>query len=196
MIEQAKIEESLNEFKGHLSTLPAVDVVRCHILSGPSLLLDEPGYLSFRCKIADHLAVHPNEVVMVGSGKLGFSIAPTKLYRHFCDESDIDVAIVSSALFERVWKSVYEYWRQGGYWEGSADFSEYLFRGWLRPDKLPAAHRLEYCKDWWEFFRQLTASGEYGAYSIRAGLYRSWFFLEDYHQKNIEACQSRLGDSQ
>ena len=126
---------------------------------------------------------------MVGSGKMGFSIKPERRYQPFSDASDIDIVIVSPTLFELVWKTVFEYWRSKPYWPEEARFKQYFFQGWIRPDKLPPARTFSFCKDWWEFFRHLTNSGDFGDYKIAAGLYQSWFFLESYQSISIEKCR-------
>ena len=58
------------------------------------------------CKL---FRVHLNEVLIVGSSKLGYSLSPLKLYNKFDskflttnlkkDKSDIDIAVVSNELF-------------------------------------------------------------------------------------------------
>lgn len=125
---------------------------------------------------------------MVGSGKLGFSIVNSKRYRPFSDTSDIDVAIISPILFDAIWHNVYDYSFSGGYWPEEKAFKEYLFRGWIRPDKLPPSHKFALCKDWWDFFRSITSTGRYGPYKISAGLYRNWHFLETYLSVCINEC--------
>ena len=157
----------------------------CCVLSGDL-------YFDLRSEVAEHFQLHPNEVLVVGSAKLGFSIAPHKRYRHFGDESDIDVVLVSPSLFDEIWAATFSYWRDGGYWEKKSDFKDYLFRGWIRPDKLPPASTFAMCSDWWEFFLALTNSGNYGHYKIAGALYRSWYYLESYQEICVKSCQQEL----
>ena len=159
---------------------------------GDCYVLKDDAYFDLKMEIADHFKVHPNEVLMVGSGKLGFSIVNSKRYRPFGDTSDIDMAIISPTRFDSIWHSVYEYSFSGGYWPDEKSFKEYLFRGWIRPDKLPPSKRFAVCEDWWDFFRGLTYRGSYGPYKIAAGLYRSWDFLESYLGVCINECRSDL----
>ena len=62
-----------------------------------------------------------------------------------------------------------------------------MFRGWIRPDLLPPV--LAQGKRWWEFFRGLTAEGTFGSFQIRAGLYKSWHYLDSYHSICIDECK-------
>ena len=134
----------------------------------------------------------PKRALIVGSGKMGFSIANGKRYRIFNDQSDIDIAIISGSLFDRVWQQVFTYWNEKGRWEEENQFRKYLFRGWVRPDKLPPSESFEIRKEWWEFFRKLTQTDTYGQYKIAAGLYRSWYFFETYQSICVKECKQEL----
>src|SRR5689334_2058261 len=49
---------------------------------------------------------HPAEleIVVVGSAKTGFSLKPEKAFAKFHDRSDVDVIIISAALFDDAWQ--------------------------------------------------------------------------------------------
>ncbi len=187
-----KIIASLNEFKQDLIIQSVSTIVRKHITFGLSYILSHEKYYELKSEVAEFFHIHPNEVLIVGSAKLGFSIAPDKKYRPFNDVSDIDVAIISSNLFDTVWDQVFNYKIEVGYWEQEDKFKDYLFRGWIRPDKLPPAKSFKLGKDWWEFFRKLTSKGNYGSYNIRGGLYKSWSFLEKYQSICVKKCKDEL----
>ncbi len=192
MIDPVDIESRVHLFQADLSTLTSVQMIRKHIIFGECAIISAPQYFELRNEIADRYNVHTNEVLIVGSSKLGFSIAPHKRYRHFTDTSDIDVVIVSSRLFDEMWKAVHHYWDHGGYWERSAQFKSYLFQGWIRPDKLPPAKTFEMANDWWRFFNALSSSGKYSVYKIAGALYRDWYFLEAYQLRAVSACAGTL----
>ena len=162
--------------------------MRKHIICGESCVLSEKKYFDLRSEIAEHFKLDLKEVLVVGSAKLGFSIAPSKLYRPFRDGSDIDVVIVSSRLFDEIWEAVFSYSLEGGDWPAYKTFIEYLFQGWIRPDKLPRSDIFETGKDWWNFFQGVTNSGVYGNYKIAGALYKSCFFLEHYQKSCVQAC--------
>lgn len=183
------IEAKIGRFKSALEALSTSQVVRRYLTFGSCHALDEDQHYELKEEIADHFAIHPSEVLVVGSGKLGFSIVPDKRYRHFGDTSDVDVAVVSPRLFESIWREVFDYAHEGGYWPARRDFEKYLFRGWIRPDKLPPSNVFELGNDWWEFFRSLTRSKRFGPYKVRGGLYRSWYFIERYQEIAVKGCQ-------
>jgi hypothetical protein len=168
-------------------------MVQKHVTYGDCYALSQSSYFRLNAKVAQEFGIHHSEVLLVGSGKLGFSIVDSKRYRPFGDTSDLDIAIISTPLFDEMWIDVFEYWRFGGYWPELDQFRKYLFRGWLRPDKLPPEQSFIRRRHWWEFFRELTNSQDFGPYQIRAGLYKSWHFLESYQGTCINECRNLLG---
>lgn len=76
---------------------------------------------------------------MIGSAKLGFSIAPSKLWKEFNEESDIDIVVVSDKIFDIYWQELFEFnieltARSQGEQDLYEKFLNYFFRGWIRPD--------------------------------------------------------------
>jgi len=177
------------EFKRAICDLEVSVAVQKYRTYGPCCLLSSDVYFELKREIAEQFKLHPTEVLVVGSAKLGFSIVPKKRYRLFNDESDIDVALVAPQLFEQVWAEVYDYWYGGAYWEQHDKFCHYLFQGWIRPDKLPPSAQFNRAAEWWEYFRKLTNTARYGPYKIRAGLYKSWRFLETYQRLCVGQCK-------
>lgn len=181
-------ETRLAEFKDDVAHLSAMQVLQKYIYVGSAFVLPDGPYAELRADIAGHFGIHPTEVIMVGSGKLGFSIRQDRRYGLFSDDSDIDVAIVSRPFFESIWKSLYEYKQSGGWWPRIDDFKHFLFYGWIRPDKLPPNNHFAVAADWWEFFQALASSGKFGPYRIRAGLYYDLSFLESFQTICIQQC--------
>jgi hypothetical protein len=167
-------------------------MVQRHITYGNCYALDDTQYFNLKSRVAKEFDLHHSCVLLVGSAKLGFSIVPDKRYRGFCDQSDIDVAIISPDLFDQMWIALYDYNKQGGFWPKMDEFQKYLFRGWLRPDKFPPDARFDPASRWWEFFRELTQSQMFGPFAIKAGLYKSWHFLESYQGICIASCKDLL----
>lgn len=186
------VNEHINSFMEDLRNLSSSQVVKKRIIFGDCVIINTDYYHQLREKIGAKFKVHPNEVMVVGSAKLGFSIAPQKRYQPFGDKSDIDVAIVSSDLFDSFWKSVYNLWSEKILWENELDFKKYLFQGWIRPDKLPNSKNFEQGANWWEFFRTLTSSGEFGPYKIRGAIYKDFDFLQGYQNFAVQYCKDYI----
>ena len=192
MIEESIINEHIISFKQDLKLHSSEEIVQRRIISGDSIILEARTYHELRTSIAENFQIHANEVVLVGSAKLGFSIAPYKEYRHFGDSSDLDLAIVSSDLFDKFWKAVYNLWKQKVFWENEHDFKKYLFQGWIRPDKLPNAKSFAMGDSWWEYFRELTKTNKFGPYKITGALYKDWDYLQGYQNYSVQICKDKL----
>ena len=185
-----QIETRMLEFRRDLEVLTDDIMVQKHITYGESFILDTESYFELKSDVGQRFNVHPSQIVVVGSGKLGFSIHPQKRYRPFGEESDLDLAIVSDRLFQEFWSTVFQYSTDGGLWNRSHRFKDYLFRGWMRPDYLPPT--VQSASQWFEYFRELTASQRFGPYKINAGLYQSWDFLESYQQTAVAQCRDEV----
>jgi hypothetical protein len=189
MLVPMSIQERINRFKDDLHALTVPVIVQKHITYGDCHILDQAYYFLLKAEIAEYFKIHPSQVLMVGSGKMGFSIVPNKRYRQFNNDSDIDMAIVCPSLFDNIWEAVFNYKYDGNLWSNYDDFCRYLFQGWIRPDKLPPSNVFKFSKDWWDFFRKLSSSSKYGPYPIKCGIYKSWHYLEYYQSKCVKECQ-------
>lgn len=61
-------------------------------------------YDKFKKYVAKKLDVHYNNIGIAGSAKLGFSINPSKKYKLFNANSDLDIIVVSQKLFSEFWE--------------------------------------------------------------------------------------------
>lgn len=183
----------VKEFDRAILSLSPTEVIQKYITFGSVFIFPiEEVYFSLKKAIASEFDLHPTEVLVVGSAKLGFSIAPNKYGRPFGDHSDIDVAIISPQLYDRFWKLMLGYALSEGRWERRKQFCEYLLSGWIRPDYFPYRGLLPEADHWWDFFRGLTVSRRYGPYKISAGLYREIYFLELYQTSCIQNRKKQL----
>lgn len=179
-----------------LPTRSGPELVQRHITHGDCFALTDEQYFALKKVVSEHFNLHHTKVVVVGSAKLGFSLAPEKRYRPFSDTSDIDVAICSSELYDTMWSDVFAYWARGEEWPRIADFRKYHFRGWIRPDLLPPEPSFWRATEWWEFFRGLTASGQFGDYKVSGALYKDWTFLEAYQLTCMTTCKALEAEQQ
>lgn len=176
-------------FCDDLKTLDSRQIFRKHLLDGAPFALDKNTSFVLRGAICDHFEIEFSDVVVVGSGKLGFSIKPTRRYGLFNDNSDIDVAVVSTHLFERIWKEASLYAKSGADWPNKNKFFNYLSaKGWVRPDKLPPSEYFDFSRLWIQFFNYDLARMNLCPFKVNAGIYHSWFFLEEYQKVCIEQC--------
>ncbi len=179
----------LDRFKADLKNLSPQDSVRKHITTGTPTELSEDDYFELRRLIAAQFDLHPSAVVLVGSCRQGFSIAPKQVWAAANSGSDLDVAIVSPEKFDQCWDSVFAYSRSNRAWHKSRRYRQFartLFRGWIDPRGLPPVPRFEQAARWIEFFDTLMQSRRFGTRRISARLYRTWSRLDAYQEIAVE----------
>lgn len=179
-----------------------LDFCRKHSLHGTPKIFDgaENKYYDFRKRIAEKFSVNFHEVFITGSAKLGFSPFKGKTFDY---ESDVDVAIVSSDLYERIMLTIHEYQMQlrenrkaVSYNElkNYHKFLEYGAIGWMRPDLLPTSFRVKELKrDWFDFFDSLShGKSEVGNYKVTAGVFKTYKHLEKYTLSGLRSLKTKI----
>jgi predicted nucleotidyltransferase len=167
----------MEEFLSNLGSITndddLVDFCRRRSLHGTPAVFhgNEDAYYEFRKRIASKFDINFHEVFVTGSAKLGFSPHKKKVFDY---DSDIDIAIISAALYERIMSLIQDYqmalrenrkavsdYELKGYHK----FLEYGAIGWMRPDLLPTSFRVdELKKDWFGFFDSIS----YGNSRVRS----------------------------
>ena len=195
MLDTAIVESRIEEFKRDLKNKDNIHMISKYFYNDyepAAISLD--AYHALRWDIKEHFNLESIfDVFLVGSARLGFSIKPTDQFRHFNDQSDLDIVIVSKSLFEQYWKAARDSNISLEDWKSQGAYENYFFEGWMRPDKLRYGGEELDVKKWWQFFGQLSRSRKYGPYSINGGLYYSLDFLEHYQKDAIERIRTAGG---
>lgn len=189
-------QELLENIENANSDSEYLRIVRKYLIHGiPYVFKDRPNqYYDFREQIASHWHVGFQEVLILGSAKLGYSYHKNSV---FSDESDIDVAIVNQSLFESFYLEIrnFQYRIESGletltYHEKTEynRFLSYMIKGWMRPDILPVKITGELSKDeWFNYFRSISYSNNLaGNYKVSAGLFKSFGYMEYYYTNSIK----------
>lgn len=74
-------DSRVDRFLVDLAALQPGEVIRKHITTGMPVGITDEMYFDLRNIIANEFELHPSAVVLVGSCRTGFSIAPKKRYR-------------------------------------------------------------------------------------------------------------------
>lgn len=139
---------------------------------------DHRRYFNFKNKISEKLSIHPNNIEVIGSARLGFRLKSEKLGKPFGADSDIDVVIVSNDLFEKAWSELIyikeRWWHDLSPRERTnlRECQEHIWWGYIRPDRIPS--KAEFSKRWWTIFEQLSDCDDYERRKIRGRLFKSW----------------------
>lgn len=185
----------IERFKADLKHLHPQDSVRKYITTGTPVELSEDDYYDLRRLVSEEFKLHPSAVILVGSCRQGFSIAPRKRWNSAHPGSDLDVAIVSPERFDEFWEAVFVYSRNDRAWHKTYRYRRFactLFKGWIEPRGLPPVPRFAQAARWVEFFDSLMESRRFGTRRISARLYRTWSRLDAYQEICIQQCLADL----
>ncbi|CAM4516494.1 hypothetical protein [Paenibacillus typhae] len=185
------VEQLLGNFKEDLGNqeLSEAELVERHILFGTPYLFNanEQLYFELKREIANKFTLSTTQIVVVGSAKLGFSIAPTKLWRTVNDESDIDAVIISEELFDHFWKQLHTFninLTSRSFTEDKLyrNFLDYFFKGWIRPDKFPFSYPFK--QEWFDFFGSISYK-KYDKRKVTGAVFKNEYFFKQYHEANL-----------
>jgi len=193
-------EARLKAFQADLSR-PSSEIVQKHILTGSPVALSPDEYFALRHEVALYFGIHPVEVVLVGSCRIGFSLLdkPNKnrpRYSRLQSGSDLDLVVVSARLFDQLWDAVFEYAQTNLAFSKSregVEFRNMLFRGWVDPRGLPPVKRFTLSNRWIQFFDGLSRDRRFGNRRASARVYRDWSRLAAYQQIAVDQCKRALG---
>lgn len=190
---------SPNELATSLAEAPRATreiVARLWLTEGlPSAFLASPSvYEDLRGWLGSRLSVHPKEITLIGSARIGYSLAPPPDFgRPFGPKSDLDLSVVSSDLFERVTSAFSSFaadyqartltprtQHERALWVSNLEFAERnIPRGFFDPDKVPNFDRYpvvqRVSQAMWALMRKLEVTP--GAPRVRRAsvrVYRNW----------------------
>lgn len=130
----------------------------------------------FREELAARLGLPADDAILVGSGRLGFSLNPDHLLRSFGTASDLDVVLLSSEIFDRTWTELIE--KESDISLASEEERRLLkrtkqnfFRGYLRPDHLPLSIAL--ATDWFPKLASRFTSEVASSHEVKGWLFKS-----------------------
>ena len=201
---------TIDQFKELLATKPLEDIVTEYVFSGvPFVFRNQPdGVDALRQHLSKALGLIPENILVVGSAKIGFSLNPDRFPRQFSSFSDIDVLVVDSGLFDRIWTAVlkWHYPRKGSQLGGQdapwmRNIRRHIYWGAIMPNNiryvgLSLPEVLEPIRDlstaWFDAFHSLSLYPEFSAWDISGLLYRSWEHARLYHVEGLRRIKVQL----
>jgi hypothetical protein len=189
----------LEDFKQNCIALKSDILVQKFLIENVSHFFDKikaGEEFDFKKNVSSKLGVHFRDITIVGSGKLGFSIKPEEdtpglyLFKSFDfkKKSDLDVAVVSSKLFDNAIRNLYSHTVfYKNVWDNRTSLAKYVLKGRIATRFLPLDFELtkEVAKV------QEDYQMKYGR-TVNIEVYKSWYFFETYHEQNIKNIQINL----
>ena len=169
--------------------------------------------LSFHLKRES--AIHPKDIGVVGSARLGRSLAPAKMDRCFGDHSDLDLFVVSGPLFEAL-RDEFVHWKEDfgtarvlprndterRYWgENSARGEGWIGEGFIDSNKVPTRGPYPIARGVGDamYHLKVKLDGTPQAPNVRRATvrcYANWQCAIDRMRKNLKSCVgNHLGSS-
>lgn len=149
-------------------------------------------YDEFKLYMSKNLELHVNNIAIVGSAKMGFSLSPGKDYSTFHEGSDIDLVIVSEPTFKSSWHAFREL-KNKGYISTYAPIAKDIFRGFVSLKEVDT--RVEFFDSWSRMVEPLKRDLQtiFGIpHEINYRIYDSWESVEDYHKTGLQELKDKL----
>ena len=167
-----------------------------------------PAWDIFRSEIGSQLGISHEDIRVVGSGRLGFSMKPWGNLTRFTDKSDVDVVIVNSNAFDELWLSLLHaaYPRSplteklGGWLR---DRRNEVYTGWITPldihlDRKIVGEKakpvLDFKIRWFNTLKRASRHLPRRHEDVQARLYRTWRHAELYHLNSLAELRKSLAE--
>lgn len=158
---------------------------------------DLEAWLAWKSALATGLDVDPRDIVLTGSGALGYSLNPKKNYKAYDDVSDIDCGVISPYHFDVAWR----YLRQmRPSWLGldrnaknaiEAHRKNHVFSGTIATDKMLSL--LPFGTEWQRALDSMGNRVPTVGREVKLRIYRDYDSLRQYQSRNISILRSSLG---
>jgi hypothetical protein len=198
-----------DEVRGVLQQRDWLRFVEDELFEGvPFVFRDAP---ELNDRLGEHLATGLEkdnlQFRIVGSARLGLSIAPSKFPAPFSAESDVDVIVVDAELFDVAWHAMLDwnyprrYRLKGADWMWAKGRQSDLYWGWLSPARLryeglTLPEALKPVRDislrWFETFQSLALVSGLEARHVSGRLYRTWRHASQYHVDGLRKLYESL----
>lgn len=201
---------TVDQFKELLLTKPLENIVAEYVFSGiPFVFRNQPNHLdALRQHLSEALRLTPKDILVVGSARIGFSLNPDRFPRQFLASSDIDVLVVDSRLFDKIWTTVlkWHYPRKGLHLGGQdarwmGNMRKYIYWGAIVPSNvryvgLSFPEILKPIRDlstaWFNAFQSLSLYPEFSAREVSGLLYRTVEHAKLYQIEGLRRIKMQL----
>jgi hypothetical protein len=189
---------SKDEFAKLLDSRDHTRIVEELLITGvPFAFQNSPAdYDLLRTTLGSALQLSEKEVTVVGSGRIGFSLSPDKYGTPFLPASDLDVAVVSSELFDVAWFDLLRLGRRylrldkGVQAWIDTHKENNIYFGFIIPDRLPGAVAIS--PTWFRIFKGLARHPSLSGRDVNGRLYRTWNHVQIHQLYSLRKIQQSL----
>lgn len=190
----------LEDFRESLKTEDTRDVYQRYLLGhsiwyfrerkGSATFAED--YDEFKLYMSKKLDLHVNNIAIVGSAKMGFSLSPEKNFREFNESSDIDLVVVSDQIFKLSWQAFLELHLKN-YLTSYAPVAKNIFKGFVSLKDIDT--RANFFDGWARKVEPLKKDFQtiFGIpHEINYRVYDSWESVERYHTVGLRILKEKL----
>jgi hypothetical protein len=175
-----------------------IDFVSHHIFEPVPFAFnsDLSSWIRWKTSMARLLEVDPQDIVLIGTAALGYSLNPNKSYKVFDGASDIDCGVISQYHFEIAWR----YLRQiRPSWLSLPSSSKraiemhrksYVFSGTIASDSILAL--LPFGSKWQSALDEMSKSPPTVGRVVKLRIYKDYDALRYYQTLGIEKLRNQL----
>jgi hypothetical protein len=190
---------TVEEFKTLLRTSDLLQIAEDHILTGlPYAFKDHPRSMNIiQRHLTARLPLKSENIIVVGSARLGFSLNPDGYFNSFNDASDIDIIVIDADLFDMVWSTILDWHYPRKYtklpesdWGWVGERKKDIYWGWIVPHairykglSLPSALKpiRDFKTSWFNAFQSFSLYDEFVSRTMNSRLYRTRDHALKYH---------------
>ncbi len=191
------------EFEEILRSRSLDGILDDYLFSGlPFSFVDRPGvYRKMIKELSRGLRVPKQDICVVGSARMGFSLSPPDFGMPFNDYSDLDIVVVSASLFDPSWMDIltsrHTPWsslrpQTKNHMREHKD-RHHIYNGWIYPHLI--AEALEIGERWLTTFNGLSRTPALSSLPISGRLYRTWDHVRVYHRRGLKQIRDRIINS-
>jgi hypothetical protein len=161
---------------------------------------DLSSWIRWKTSLARLLEVDPQDIILIGTAALGYSLNPNKNYKAYDDTSDIDCGVISQYHFEIAWR----YLRQiRPSWLSLPSSSKraiethrknYVFSGTIASDSILAL--LPFGSKWQSALDEMSKSPPTIGRVVKLRIYKDYDALRHYQALGIEKLRNALVEPQ
>lgn len=153
-------------------------------------------YLYWKSVLSRNIEVDSRSFVIVGSASIGFSLNPSKNFKLFDSESDIDVAIISQFYFDVAWRKIRNlgslYHSQPPTIQASIKEHKerFIYWGTIATDKILPI--LPFSKEWNNAKKEMREINPTKNRDVNFRIYKDFESLRSYQITGIKAAQNKI----
>lgn len=145
-------------------------------------------YQEFKARVSDVLGVSLQNIAIVGSAKMGFSLTPGRSYEPFDEDSDLDLIIVCPTLFRELWGGYFDYINSFT-GRSYSDIAKGVFRHFVsvKAEEV-VGDQLQYFQSWIDKVDGLRLQLQLEfklPMEINYRVYEDWKYVDKYHMSGL-----------